>query len=156
MNALVVYDSVFGNTEKVARAMGVALGVKKEVMVKKITEVEDDDLEGLDIIIVGSPTRGFRPAPGMSTFLKKLGAGCLTGAKAAAFDTRIPLETIKSKVFRFVVSKGGYAAPAMAKLLQAKGAELAAAPEGFFVVESEGPLVDGELDRAIAWVKAIP
>jgi len=78
--------------------------------------------------------------------------GSLKGIRAVVFDTRIPLETIKSKAFRFIV---GYAAPAMAKVLQTKGAEVVGKPEGFFVLESEGPLAEGELERAAAWVKSI-
>ena len=151
MKALVIYDSVFGNTEKVAQAIGKALGTKS-VTVKKVTEVGDSDLKDVDWIITGSPTRAFRPSEGMTAFLKKLAMGSLKGIRAVVFDTRIPLETIKSKAFRFIV---GYAAPAMAKVLQTKGAEVVGKPEGFFVLESEGPLAEGELERAAAWVKSI-
>ncbi len=154
MKALVIYDSVFGNTEKVAQAIGKALGTKS-ITVKKVTEVGDSDLKDVDWIITGSPTRAFRPSEGMTAFLKKLAMGSLKGIRAVVFDTRIPLETIKSKAFRFIVSKGGYAAPAMAKVLQTKGAEVVGKPEGFFVLESEGPLAEGELERAAAWVKSI-
>ncbi len=155
MKALVIYDSVFGNTGKIAQAIGNAVGAKKDVMVKRVIDVNEKDLEGLDLLVVGSPTRGFRPIESISKFLKSLPADSLQGIKAAAFDTRIPLESINSKVFRFIVKKGGYAAPLIAKELGRKGSTVIAEPEGFFVEESEGPLVNGELERAAKWGKQL-
>jgi flavodoxin I len=43
----------------------------------------------------------------------------------------------------------------MAKALQKKGGDLASPPEGFWVIKQEGPLADGELERAAAWAKEI-
>jgi len=51
----------------------------------------------------------------------------------------------------FVVRKGGYAAPRIAEQLEKAGGTLIAPAEGFFVVDKEGPLRDGELERAAAW-----
>lgn len=155
MKTLVIYDSVFGNTEKIAQAIGSAVGTKKDVLVKRVTEVSSEDLQGLDLLLVGSPTRGFRPTEAMSAFLKNLPATALLGVKAATFDTRIPIDTIKPAIFRSIVKKGGYAAPVIAKELKAKGADLIAEPEGFLVKGSEGPLVDGELERAVEWADGI-
>jgi len=155
MKSLVIYDSVFGNTEKVAQAVGKALGTAKTSTAARVTEIEANQLEGLDVLIVASPTRGFRPTEDITKFLKGLPAGALKGVKVSAFDTRINPETIKSGVFRFIVKKGGYADKAIAKLLQEKGGELAVPTEGFFVIESEGPLAEGELERAVEWAKLI-
>ncbi|MGV8026976.1 MAG: flavodoxin family protein [Anaerolineaceae bacterium] len=155
MKIFVIYDSVFGNTEKIAQAIGAAVGAKKDAMVKRVTEVSSEDLQGLDLLLVGSPTRGFRPTEGMAAFLKNLPATVLLGVKAATFDTRIPIDTIRPAIFRSIVKKGGYAAPVIAKVLEAKGAHLIAEPEGFFVKKSEGPLVDGELERAVEWANGI-
>lgn len=155
MKILIIYDSVFGNTEKIAQSMGSALGSQKEVQVIRVTDATVEQLSGVKLLLVGSPTRGFRATEGISTYLKNLPKDILNGVRAAAFDTRIPLETIKSGVFRFIVSKGGYAAPIIAKKLAEKEAEIVAQPEGFFVKESEGPLVDGELERAAVWAKGL-
>ena len=54
---LVIYDSVFGNKEKIAQGIGEALG---DARVKSVKEVNSSDLEDLNILIVGSPTRGFQ------------------------------------------------------------------------------------------------
>jgi hypothetical protein len=56
---------------------------------------------------------------------------------------------------RFIVNTGGYAASTIAKALKKKGANLIAAPEGFLVTGEQGPLKDGELDRAAEWAKQI-
>ncbi len=155
MKIFVIYDSVFGNTEKIAQAIGAALSNKNDVVVKCVKETKSEDLPGLDLLLVGSPTRGFRPMEGMAAFLKNLPAATLQGVKAVPFDTRIPIDTIRPAIFRSIVKKGGYAAPVMAKVLDAKGAHLIAEPEGFFVKKSEGPLADGELERAVEWAKAL-
>jgi hypothetical protein len=63
------------------------------------------------------------------------------------------LETISSKALRFLVDKGGYAASTIAKMLQKKGGKLFFAPEGFFVTGEQGPLKEGELERATEWAR---
>ncbi len=106
MKVLVIFDSVFGNTEKIAQAIGEAFGSKNEVSVVRVGKVSIEQLKGLDLLLVGSPTRGFRPTEAIAAFLKNIPANALNGVKAAAFDTRIPTDTIKSPVFRFIVKKG--------------------------------------------------
>jgi flavodoxin I len=151
MNALVVYDSVFGNTEQVAREIGKALETEGSVQTMRVTEVRMDQLSGLELLVVGSPTRGFRPTEGITAFLKGLPEGKLNGVNVAAFDTRIALEDIKSRILRFLVKIGGYAAPSVAKRLEAAGGRLVAPPEGFAVTGTEGPMKQGELERAAGW-----
>ena len=151
MKALVIYDSVFGNTEKVARAIAAGLGKKAAVELKRPAEVTLDGLAGYDLLLVGSPTRGFRATEATVALLKGLPAGCLKGRRAAAFDTRIDAKDIKQAALRFMVNTGGYAAQKIADRLKKAGAELAAAPEGFIVEATEGPLRSGELERAAAW-----
>jgi len=155
MKALVIYDSVFGNTEKVARAIGAALDPAGGAPVLSVKDVTPEQLNDLEVLFVGSPTRGFRPTPAITAFLDLLPAGALKGVKAAAFDTRIPLETIKSPIFRFIVSRGGYADKPIATALVRLGAEQPVPSAGFIVLESEGPLREGELERAEMWVKNI-
>ena len=152
MKTLIVYDSVFGNTEKVALAMAESL--PDQVEVKRIGDASTADLQGIDLLVVGSPTRGFRPTEGVKLFLEGLAPGALTGKTAAAFDTRIPPETIESKFFRKMVVMGGYADKKINKLLKAKGAQVLESA-GFFVAASEGPLIEGELEKAAVWFKGL-
>jgi len=147
MNALVIYDSVFGNTEKIALSIAAALGAQAI----PISQANAGQLRGLDLLVVGSPTRGFRPTEGIAKLFNALPKNHLAGVRVAAFDTRIVLETIDSKALRFLVDKGGYAASTIAKTLEKKGGQLAAPGEGFYVTGEQGPLKDGELERAAAW-----
>jgi flavodoxin I len=155
MKALIIYDSFFGNTEKIARAIADALGSSMEVEVYKVSDAKPERLTGQDLLIVGSPTRAFRPSPGISGFLKNIPPNRLQGVKAAAFDTRISTVDIKSRALRFLVDLFGYAAKPISKKLGKKGAQIVIAPEGFLVGDTEGPLKQGELERAAAWAKQI-
>jgi flavodoxin len=100
---LVIYDSVFGNTEKIAQAIAAALGTQA----MPVSQVDAEQLRGLDLLVVGSPTRGFRPTEDIAKLLNGLPKNHLAGVRVAAFDTRIALETIDSKALRFIVDKGG-------------------------------------------------
>ncbi len=155
MNTLVIYDSVFGNTEKVAQSIGAALDPQRQVETLPVSQVTLDQLRGLELLIVGSPTRSFRPTPTISQFLKAVPKNHLARIQVAAFDTRIWLDTIDSSVFRFVVNKGGYAASTLANALKKKGGQLLVQPEGFLVTGEQGPLKEGELERAAEWAKQI-
>ena len=110
MKALIIYDSVYGNTEKIARAIGGA--IEGEVMVVKAAEAGPADLEGADLIIAGAPTQAGRPTMPMQEFLKKLSGPDIKGRRVAAFDTRISAKWVA--IF-------GYAAGRIAKDLKNKG-----------------------------------
>jgi flavodoxin len=151
MNILVLYDSVFGNTEKVARAIAGALEPYGPVTTLRVTEARPGQFSGLGLLVVGSPTRGFRPTEDTQKFLKSLPTGTLNGVKVAAFDTRIAVEDTNSAFLRFMIKLFGYAAKPIAIRLKQKGGDLLLAPEGFYVKGTEGPLKEGELERAAHW-----
>jgi flavodoxin len=140
MKILVVYDSVYGNTEKIARAIGTGIG--GDVKVLRAGDVSPLELEGIDLLIAGAPTQGGRPTPAMRQFLDKATRDAVNGKNFAAFDTRISPKWVG--IF-------GYAAGRIAKNLTKNGGNLVVDPEGFFVEGTEGPLKDGEDDRAAAW-----
>lgn len=158
MKTLVVYDSAFGNTERVAQAIGRALGAHGEVQVLRVSEVGPEGLAGAELLIVGSPTQRFRPTPAMSDFLARLPADGLKGVHAAAFDTRIVVAEARNVALSFFVRLFGpaaYAAKHLADGLEKRGGTLLAPPEGFFVGGTEGPLKDGELERAARWAERL-
>lgn len=144
MKALVVYDSVHGNTEKIARAIGDAIA--GEVEVHRAGEVNVSELDTFDLIVVGSPTHGGRPTPAVRGFLDEAPASALKGAKVAAFDTRLPAKWVR--IF-------GFAAGRIGDSLKRKGGELVVPPEPFFVEGTEGPLKQGELERAAGWAEDV-
>jgi hypothetical protein len=74
----------------------------------------------------------------------------------AAFDTRFTETEIgRVRILAFFVSLFGYAAEPIASRLQKKGGNLAVPPEGFYVGGTEGPLLEGELERAAAWAREV-
>jgi len=155
MKALILFDSYFGNTEKIARSIAASLADKAEVEVLRVSEAKVEQLEGIQLLVVGSPTRGFRPSEATQAFLNRLPSGSLNGINAAAFDTRIDPDGVTSKMLKFLVKSFGYADKTMISELQKKGANLVSIGQGFIVKDSEGPLKDGELERAAEWAKTL-
>lgn len=156
MKAVVVYESLWGNTAAVAGAIAQGLGPGAKVL--STAQATAGELVGADLVVAGGPVFGFQlssermrqsirdspesgaPAPDLSgpplrEWLEALPPG--TG-QCAAFDTRV----------RGPFGKG---APAVAEGLQAKGYQLVARPEGFIVTGKYGPLRKGELERATTW-----
>ena len=146
MKALVVYDSFYGNTEKIARAIAGVLTPSGEVKVLRPAEVNPSDLQSVDLLLVGSPTQGGRPTKAIQDFLNKLPESAIKGVNLAAFDTRFTTK---------LVAIFGYGAGKIADSLKKKGGNLILPPEPFFVKSKEGPLKEGELERAAAWAKRI-
>ena len=155
MEVLVIYDSFFGNTEQIARAIGNSFDFSEGVGMYRVGDVNQKQLKGLELLIIGSPTRGFKPTEAIIKFINKIPSNGLTDIKVAAFDTRFSLSSIESSALRFIVKTGGYAAKSIANLLKKKGGDLIIPPEGFYVTGEEGPLKEGELKRAADWAKQI-
>lgn len=143
MKTLVVYDSVHGNTRKVAQAVGDV--IEGEVTVRRVGEVTSGDLKSIDLLIIGSPTHGGRPTAAIQGFVESL-PGPVSTVRVAAFDTRMSPAWVK--LF-------GFAANRIASALESKGWSVEQPVEGFFVKGRGGPVRDGELQRAASWGRAI-
>ena len=142
MKTLVVYDSLYGNTEIIARAVGAE--IPGEVQVVRVSQVSPADCAGVDLLVVGSPTHGALPTEAVQGLLDRIGPPARSDARAATFDTRL--------TWGFLERWGGFAAPKMAAQLEAGGWTLAGSPGGFFVKGlKKGPLKRGEVERAAAW-----
>ncbi|HSN35705.1 MAG TPA: flavodoxin family protein [Arthrobacter sp.] len=142
MRALVVYDSANGNTRSVAEAISDAL----DRMAASSVAVEDFKPETLaagDLLVVGSPINGWRPTPKITALLSALGNGRLKGVKAAGFDTRVRM---------FI---HGDAAKKITHALKTGGADIIAEPMPFYVKGGEGPLREGEIEKAKAWGRTL-
>lgn len=143
MNALVVFDSHYGNTEQIARAIAFGISDQEEVKVKAAPDVEDADLLSLELLVVGSPTIAWRVASPIKDWFDKTLEAKFHRVPAAAFDTGF-----KSRL-------SGSAAKGIDRRLRRKGCHVIAAPNRFFVTGLSGPLMEGELERATRWGKAI-
>jgi flavodoxin len=144
MGTLVVYDSMYGNTKIVAKT--IAKELPGEVEVQHVEEADASKLGGYDLLIVGAPIHGARPSEKTRAFLDRIPASALQGVHVTAFDTRV--------TNKFILLFGT-AGNKIAKKLRRKGGTLAADPAGFFVVGTEGPLKEGEVDRAKSWAQQI-
>ena len=144
MNALVVYDSLYGNTEEIARTVGEALSPGTRLV--RAGGVDPADLETVDLLVVGSPTHGGRPTEAVQGLLERLEGSLPAGTRVAAFDTRLGAKWVR--IF-------GYAAAKIAAALEKAGGTRVAPAEGFVVRGKEGPLKDGERERATDWAREL-
>jgi hypothetical protein len=166
MGALVVYESMFGNTRRIAEAIAAGFAKTGQAVVVGVADAHEGLLAGIDLLVVGGPTQGWsmsRPSTrrGATLYVAKpeseltLEPGADTGpgvrewlalrgrlavAAAAAFDTRINS--------RFLFT--GRASKAIGRQMERHGMHLIVPPESF-LVDSESHLLSGETDRAQAW-----
>lgn len=145
MNTLIMYDSTFGNTEHLARAMADELAYYGTVRLLRVPEGGAFERGEADVLIVGGPTQRHGTSLAMRAFLESMPRSTLRGLAAAAFDTRYHMAEWKS----------GSAAHRIASRLKRAGALLVVPPKSFFVAEREGPLEQGELERAVQWTEQI-
>jgi len=147
MRSVVIFDSEFGNTREIAEAIAAELQASGVVEVDKVGTPAAEAVipTNVDLLIVGGPTQMHGISPAMRAYLGTFHSGSLAGIRVAAFDTRVagwPLFT-------------GAASGGIAKVLETFGATMVVPPESFIVSGKEGPLAEGELERARAWARQI-
>ncbi|WP_423069010.1 flavodoxin family protein [Devosia sp. CN2-171] len=152
MRIAIVYDSVFGNTAVIAEAIARSARELGEVTLLQARDAAGFDPAAFDLLVVGSPTRGFAPTPVISEFTGGLPKAALA---AAAFDTRLDPDHIQPVPLRWVIQVGGYAADRIVGTLHEKGYRVLAPNGDFLVHGTEGPLKPGEIERAEVWLKQI-
>ncbi len=158
MKALVVYESMFGNTEQVARAVATGLGRHLDVELVAVANAPDA-VSDVDLVVVGGPTHAFSMTR-QATRVDAVSQGASHGtsetglrewlATLPAGSQSLPVATFDTRVDK-VRHLPGSAAKAAAKVVRRRGYLLAARPESFYVADVAGPLIEGELDRAAAW-----
>jgi len=154
MDMLILYDSAYGNTEKIAQAMARAVTRPDSARVFLVRDPSLPDIQAADIIIVGSPTQGGRPTEDIQNYLNNLPPDVLVNKLVAAFDTRFGINE-HGFGLKLLMKTIGFAAPRIAASLKAKGGRLVIAPEGFIVEDKEGPLRAHEVERAASWIQKI-
>jgi flavodoxin len=151
VDTLVIYDSVYGNTKQIADSIASELAGSR---LMNVLEIEPKMLNEFNLIIFGCPTHGGNATKDMGRLIKSLEPDSLKGKKVAAFDTWI-IQEDKNFFKKTFINLLGHASAKFSKELVIKGGELVAEPVGFLVKEKEGPLVDGEINRAQEWAKKI-
>lgn len=155
MKTLIVYDSFFGNTQKAAEIIEKKLAAKGDVSLLNVKDFSPNNLEGVDLMVIGSPTRAFSASPNLKTALKGLKRGSLQGIKIAVFDTRMSLTEMKNGLLNFLVKLFGYAADTIEKMVKPKGGTPVGDSGGFIVTGSEGPLREGEEEIIANWADSL-
>lgn len=146
MNTLILYDSNFGNTGELARAIASRLGDYGTVQLFRIHEDSRlPQIHDVDVVIVGGPTHQHGISMTLREFLKRVPRGTFRGLRAATFDTR----------YRMPAWKSGSAAPKIARRLKQDGAILLVPPRSFFVTRKEGPVEEKEVRDAIHWAEQL-
>jgi flavodoxin len=154
MKSLVLYDSAYGNTAKIARVIYHVLAAKSDARLIALDDLRFSTLGKVDLLVVGSPTQGGRPTQGLEGFLKNLPPDALGNIRVAAFDTRLDIRA-QAFLLRLVMSTARYAASKIARLLVSKGGELITKPRGFIVSDTEGPVLDAEITHAEKWAEKL-
>jgi hypothetical protein len=169
VKALVIYESMFGNTREIAEAIAGGIGESAHVQLVSTVEALDALTENPDLVVMGGPTHGHgmsrvstrkaaiadNDKPGSELHLEPHAHGPgirdlfesikTLDALAAAFDTRMTMPA----------SLSGRAAKGIARELRRRGARVVTAPESFLVTK-ETRLVAGETDRARSWGAQLP
>jgi flavodoxin I len=144
MKTLIVYDSIYGNTEKIAQAISSAMA--GEVKLLRVSDANALFINEIDLLIIGSPTQGGKPTKSIQDFVDKISRLDIKDKNIVIFDTRISNK---------LVGIFGYAGGKISSSLANKGSNIKGAPEGFFVKGSKGPLKEGEIERAVNWARTI-
>lgn len=155
MKAIVVYESFWGNTAAIARAVAEGLGSGAEAMMVSAAQAVT---EPIDLIVAGAPLLGFAlPTEAMRDSLAKPQPGAprpadLSQPSMASWLASLPMGSGASTAFETRIWwSPGSAAKTIAKRLAASGYRQVAEPERFLVIGRYGPVKDGEIERARRW-----
>jgi hypothetical protein len=164
MKALVVYESLFGNTRRVAESIAIGMSEFADVTVLNVNRANQDKLAGVDLLVVGAPTHAHtvstpasrkeaekqskQPARRLRLERDAGGMGVREWIETipampglcAAFDTRADVLKILS----------GAASTTIDKRLRRKGMQAVIDPESF-LVSNQGELNLDESARAREW-----
>lgn len=160
MRALVVYESMFGNTEEIAQAVAKGVRLSMAADLAEVATAPGDLPEGVDLLVVGGPTHAHgmsRPGTRRAAAEQARGSVVSRGDGLREWLLRLPASRRDLAVAAFDTRLGkprwltGSAATGAARLLRRHGWRPVVPPASFVVTSSPGPLAEGEVDRAEAW-----
>lgn len=143
MKSLVLFESAYGNTERIAREIAQHLEEYGVVTLLHATEASSADINVYDLLVIGSPTQYKKASPTMRGWLEGLPYKGLSGFMCAVYDTR----------YKQPLWRSGSAGKQLGKQVRKLGGVMLLESESFFVSSGAGELLAGELERVSTWVK---
>ena len=150
MKTLIVYDSFFGNTEKVANKLYEILSKSQKTKLAHVSEAQNLNIEQYEWSVVGSPTRYYNPTPAITAFVRELKT---VSVNIAFFDTRLDAEGHwlmgpMEKIFKF-------ASDTMEILVRNTKAKQMISSLGVYVTGTEGPIARNAMKDVENWAKLL-
>jgi len=145
MKSLIIYESFYGHTAVVAQAIGETLALHGEINILQATEVQINDLRDIDLLVIGCPTQALGITAATRAFLNQIPENGLRGIRVALFDTR----------YQRSLWLPGSSAERLERVIAKLGGGVIAPPESYVVADRDGPLVEGETERARSWATAL-
>lgn len=151
MNSIVIYFSKFGNTQRIAGNISKILERAGTVQLLHCEELQPEHLAQADLVVMGTPTHRMNLPEAVRLVFEKLPRRILRGKNVAAFDTSYKMSDRNTPEWmsRFT------AAPKLARKLGKLGGKRIVPPETFHVKDREGPLYEGEIERAEEWAQSL-
>jgi len=147
MNALIVYHSEFGNTRQIAEAIAEVFQGAGGARMLSTGQLTPADLKGADLLVMGTPTHKMKLPEAVQPVLEDLPRRVLQSVPVAAFDTSYEMGAFLA---RFTAAKR------IDRALRRLGGKRLVTPQTFHVHRHhEGPLLDGEIERAQHWAETI-
>jgi flavodoxin len=147
MSALVVYHSEFGNTKHIAQAIATVFEEAASTRTLEAKDLSEKDLQGIALLVLGTPTHKMNVPEAVRPVFDELPRHSLQDVPIAAFDTSYEMSSFLA---RFTAAKR------IDRKLRKLGGKRVVSPETFLVEHHhEGPLYDGEIERAQDWAQSI-
>lgn len=146
MQTLVVYFSKFGNTQQVAEVIAGGLSGNGAVITLSSDKLTDSALQEANLVVMGTPTHNMNLPKVVQPVFDGLPRKILSRKLVAAFDTSYKMSAILA---RFTAAKK------LSKKMRKLGGRQIVPPETFHVKDREGPLFEGEVERAQSWAAGI-
>lgn len=163
VSALVVYETSFGNTEAVARAIADGIAQHMPVRIVSVADATPEASDDETLVVVGGPTHAFGMSREGTRREAQERGGRTSGVEEGVREwvARLPADradrlyaTFDTRVTK-VQHLPGSAARAAARALHRGGHHPVGDPESFYVADVEGPLLPDELGRARDWGEAL-
>ncbi|MDH4139197.1 MAG: flavodoxin domain-containing protein [Coriobacteriia bacterium] len=159
MKAIVVYESLWGNTAEVARA--IAEGIGPDALVLSTADATPDAVKDANLLVAGAPAH-IRNLPSDKTRAtakqrsdedQSLPAPDLSHPSMRSWLESLPRGTGRGAAFDTGAAGwwGGGAAKPISRKLRSRGYKPAGKPQTYIVLGQDGPMAEGEIDRARAW-----